>query len=137
MREIKNVTTTQNVRLCQVKCLLYALFICAATSLFALDADECMHSTKNTCQQGCVNLRGTYKCTCEPGFYSTTAKKDVCERNKVFFRYEYCNCFFCFVFFFFFCFLSSLSINWSKIVSSSKLTLIIEVSAKQFDSNFC
>ena len=65
-----------------IKFFLYILLISVATSLFALDVDECMHSTKNTCQQGCVNLRGTYKCICEPGFYSTTAKKDVCERNE-------------------------------------------------------
>ena len=44
-----------------------------------LDVDECLDRT-HTCQQICINLPGTFACTCEKGF-STDANEIDCTDN--------------------------------------------------------
>lgn len=46
-------------------------------SFFSIDIDECevtgltplgVNITKAGCESGCINLNGTFKCTCQPGW---------------------------------------------------------------------
>ena len=39
-----------------------------ADCFFLLDIDECSERAKGGCHHGCVNTRGSFKCTCRQGY---------------------------------------------------------------------
>ena len=53
--------------------------------MFLSDVNECEDATKNTCEQGCINTRGSFKCFCRRGF-----KRHPEIPTKCLGKYPYC-----------------------------------------------
>ena len=68
-----------------------SIICCTVTCYNAyLDIDECLDRTHD-CQQICINLPGTFACTCEKGFSTDTNEIDCTDNDECALRSHNCH----------------------------------------------